>query len=56
MEEYCYSQSFRNLFSYSAIIFIGLVESHETSETEPIIFRFMNLPRSPQAATRTVII
>ena len=45
-----FSQSFQKLFSSSAIIFVGLVESRETSKREPSYFRVMNIPEKPQAA------
>ena len=45
-----FSRSFQKLFSCSAIIFVGLVESRGTSESEPSTFRVMNIPQKPQAA------
>ena len=38
------------MFSCSAIIFVGLVESHQTSKSEPSNFRVMNNPIKPQVA------
>ena len=37
MEEKRFLQSFQKLFSYSAIIVVGLAESREASENEPSI-------------------
>ena len=43
--------SFNNeLLSRSTIIFVGLVESIKTSDSEPSTFRVMNIPKKPQAA------
>ena len=39
------------LFSCYAIIFVGLVESRETSESEPSTVRVMNILKKPQADT-----
>ena len=44
------SQSFKKLFFCSAIIFVGLIESRETFESEPCTFSVMNIPKKPQAA------
>ena len=38
---------FPKLFPCSVIIFVSLVESRETSESEPSIFRVMNFPKKP---------
>ena len=46
MEESRVSQSFQKLFSYSAIIVVGWVELRETCESEPSLFRVMNIPKS----------
>ena len=43
-------RSFQKLFSCSAIIFVGLVESRETSESDPSTSRVMNIPDKLQAA------
>ena len=45
-----FSQPFQKLFSCLAIIFVGLVESRETSESERSTFRVMNIPKKQQAA------
>ena len=45
-----FHRSFQKLFSCSAIIFIGLVESHKNSESEPSTFPVMNILKKPQAA------
>ena len=45
-----FSQSFQKSFSCSAIVFVSLVESQETSESEPGTFRVTNIPRKSQAA------
>ena len=50
MEEQRFSQSFQKLFSCSAITFVGLVQSRETSESEPGDFRVMNISKELQAA------
>ena len=42
--------SLPQLFSSLAITFVGLVEPHETSESESSTFRIMNSPKKPQAA------
>ena len=42
MEEKRFSQSLQKLSSCYAIIFVGLVESRETSEGEPSTFGAMN--------------
>ena len=39
----------QKLFSCSAIIFLGFVESRETSESESSTFRGMTIPNKPQA-------
>ena len=39
-------QSCQKLFSCYAIIFVGLVESRDTSESEPSTFRVINLKKS----------
>ena len=50
MEEKRFQQSFQKLFSCSAVIFVGLVESRETSESKPSTFRVMNIAKKPLAA------
>ena len=44
-----FSQSSQNYFQ-TTIIFVGLVESRGTSESEPSTFRVINIPKKPQAA------
>ena len=44
------SKKLFSLFSYSLILFVGLAESSETSESEPSNFRVMNIPEKPQTA------
>ena len=39
----------QKFFSCSAIVFVGLVESRETSESESLTFRVINIPKMPQA-------
>ena len=47
---YVFHSRSKKLFSYSLILFVGLAESSETSESEPSNFRVMNIPKKPQRA------
>ena len=50
MDKERFPQSVQKLFFSSAIIFISLVESPETYESEPSTSRVMNIRNKPQAA------
>ena len=50
MKELRFSKSFKKLFFSSAIIFVGLFVSRETSESEPGTFHVMNIHTEQQAA------
>ena len=47
-----FSKSFQKLCSCSAIIFVGLVESPKTSESEPFTFCVINIPKSHRQPCR----